>query len=459
MRPRSPYAVSKLAAEEYCRVFTELYGLETVALRYFNVYGPRQRPDATYAAVIPLFVGRAPQRARPGRARRRAPVARLHVHHRRGRREPRRGRARRPTRARATSTTSRAARRATLLDVLRVLGELLGVEPHPQFVDARAGRRAPQPRRPDRGRRATSASAPRSRSTTASAATVDWLRTLAERPGLRRRCSAASSADVVVDAEVPSDPCGSVDQRRQVLVERQDQRGGVRRGRELLQRLDVGELQVRRRQLRPASTASSGFGITVCDLLAVASRSSSAMPPHARICCESAVASAWMRVMSACCCAVASSNFCCSSICCAATFALTAACERRARASPHGAGSPGGARPCGLELAPSCTCRRRSRRSFQPRSRRVDHVVAREHERGCSSRADGRTIDGRVVGAEVAEHVGRLRRVDPVQHRRVHRRRATVLTRAPRPSRRCCPSGPRPASSSSCSSACGSLIE
>ena len=55
-QPRSPYAVSKLAAEEYCRVFAELYGLETVALRYFNVYGPRQRPDATYAAVIPLFV-------------------------------------------------------------------------------------------------------------------------------------------------------------------------------------------------------------------------------------------------------------------------------------------------------------------------------------------------------------------------------------------------------------------
>src|SRR5579862_2287595 len=56
MHPRSPYAVTKLAAEHYCRVFTELYGLETVALRYFNVYGPRQRPDATYAAVIPLFV-------------------------------------------------------------------------------------------------------------------------------------------------------------------------------------------------------------------------------------------------------------------------------------------------------------------------------------------------------------------------------------------------------------------
>ena len=54
--PRSPYAVTKLAAEHYCRVFRQLYGLETVALRYFNVYGPRQRPDATYAAVIPLFV-------------------------------------------------------------------------------------------------------------------------------------------------------------------------------------------------------------------------------------------------------------------------------------------------------------------------------------------------------------------------------------------------------------------
>jgi UDP-glucose 4-epimerase len=54
--PQSPYAVSKLAAEHYCRVFTTLYGLETVSLRYFNVFGPRQRPDSTYAAVIPLFI-------------------------------------------------------------------------------------------------------------------------------------------------------------------------------------------------------------------------------------------------------------------------------------------------------------------------------------------------------------------------------------------------------------------
>lgn len=54
--PRSPYAVTKLAAEHYCRVFAELYGLETVALRYFNVYGPQQRPDSAYAAVVPLFM-------------------------------------------------------------------------------------------------------------------------------------------------------------------------------------------------------------------------------------------------------------------------------------------------------------------------------------------------------------------------------------------------------------------
>lgn len=54
--PISPYAVSKLAAEYYCLVFSKIYGLETVCLRYFNVFGPRQDPTSEYAAVIPRFV-------------------------------------------------------------------------------------------------------------------------------------------------------------------------------------------------------------------------------------------------------------------------------------------------------------------------------------------------------------------------------------------------------------------
>jgi nucleoside-diphosphate-sugar epimerase len=63
--PLSPYALQKYAAERYCQLYHRLYGLETVALRYFNVFGPRQDPASEYAAVIPRFVtallaGRAP---------------------------------------------------------------------------------------------------------------------------------------------------------------------------------------------------------------------------------------------------------------------------------------------------------------------------------------------------------------------------------------------------------------
>ena len=63
--PLSPYAVTKLTGEHYLKVFHHLYGLETVALRYFNVFGPRQDPKSDYAAVIPLFIslmarGKAP---------------------------------------------------------------------------------------------------------------------------------------------------------------------------------------------------------------------------------------------------------------------------------------------------------------------------------------------------------------------------------------------------------------
>jgi UDP-glucose 4-epimerase len=63
--PRSPYAVSKMAGEHYARVYWELHGLETVSLRPFNVFGPRQRPDSQYAAVIPLFIAALRSRRSP----------------------------------------------------------------------------------------------------------------------------------------------------------------------------------------------------------------------------------------------------------------------------------------------------------------------------------------------------------------------------------------------------------
>lgn len=56
INPQSPYAITKATGEMYCRVFQELYGLPTVCLRYFNVFGPRQDPTSQYAAVIPKFI-------------------------------------------------------------------------------------------------------------------------------------------------------------------------------------------------------------------------------------------------------------------------------------------------------------------------------------------------------------------------------------------------------------------
>ena len=137
-KPRSPYAVSKLAAEHYCRIFTELYGLETVALRYFNVYGSRQRPDATYAAVIPLFVeallhGHDPIVHGDGLQSRDFTYITDVV-------EANLAAARAPADRCAGRVYNIAGGVAsTLLDVLRVLGDLLGVQPHPEFVEPRPG--------------------------------------------------------------------------------------------------------------------------------------------------------------------------------------------------------------------------------------------------------------------------------------------------------------------------------
>lgn len=64
-RPMSPYAVTKLVGEQYCRVFYEIYGLECVSLRYFNVFGPGQDPASEYAAVIPKFIDAVLSGSRP----------------------------------------------------------------------------------------------------------------------------------------------------------------------------------------------------------------------------------------------------------------------------------------------------------------------------------------------------------------------------------------------------------
>lgn len=63
--PQSPYAISKLAAEQYCQLYHQLYGQETVILRYFNVYGPRQDPSSSYSGVISIFIDDLARGLRP----------------------------------------------------------------------------------------------------------------------------------------------------------------------------------------------------------------------------------------------------------------------------------------------------------------------------------------------------------------------------------------------------------
>jgi len=138
LMPRSPYAVSKMAGEHYCRVYTELYGLETVSLRYFNVYGPRQPPDSPYAAVIPLFID-ALRKGEP-------PI--VHGDGRQSRDFTYISDTVAATIAAAQAPAGKCAGRAynvapgethDLLEMLEILGRLLGVEPKPEHTDERAG--------------------------------------------------------------------------------------------------------------------------------------------------------------------------------------------------------------------------------------------------------------------------------------------------------------------------------
>jgi len=65
VNPLSPYAVTKVTGELYCTVYSEIYDLPTIALRYFNVFGPKQDPESQYAAVIPIFIDKILKNQRP----------------------------------------------------------------------------------------------------------------------------------------------------------------------------------------------------------------------------------------------------------------------------------------------------------------------------------------------------------------------------------------------------------
>lgn len=167
LRPRSPYAVSKLAAEWYTIVFGELFAIETVALRYFNVFGPRQRNDSTYAAVIPLFI-RAILAGEPPTVHGDGTQSRDFTYV---------GDVVAANLAAASAPAEACSARAfnvapgtthTLLDLLAILGRLVGVVPEPLFVASRPG---------DVHRSQADASAAR--------AALDWQPTWAFDAGLR----------------------------------------------------------------------------------------------------------------------------------------------------------------------------------------------------------------------------------------------------------------------------------
>lgn len=136
LEPRSPYAVSKLAAEQYALTFFRVYGLETVALRYFNIFGPRQDPTSHYSGVISRFAkavleGRQPTIYGDGLQSRdftyvenavQANLVSCEV----------------PNAAGKVFNIA-TGNRYTLLDTLRLMGEIGGVHEHPYFEPARRG--------------------------------------------------------------------------------------------------------------------------------------------------------------------------------------------------------------------------------------------------------------------------------------------------------------------------------
>lgn len=135
-QPKSPYAVSKLAAEKYCQAFTQVYGLETVCLRYFNVFGPRQDPTSQYSAVIPLFIkamlaGESPTIHGDGLQSRDFTFVRNVI-------EANLLAATAPGVAGQVFNVA-CGQRYTLLDLITLLNEILGTQIEPVFDSARSG--------------------------------------------------------------------------------------------------------------------------------------------------------------------------------------------------------------------------------------------------------------------------------------------------------------------------------
>jgi len=134
--PLSPYGTAKLAGEYYCRAFTATYGFETVVIRYFNVFGPRQDPDSPYAAVIPIFLslmlsGRQPVIYGDGRQSRDftfvSDVVRANLL------------AADAQRVSGMVFNAATGRNTDLLTLLDVLNRLLGTEVRPRFDPPRPG--------------------------------------------------------------------------------------------------------------------------------------------------------------------------------------------------------------------------------------------------------------------------------------------------------------------------------
>lgn len=136
--PLSPYAVAKLAGEYYCHAFWETYGLETVCIRYFNVFGPRQDPGSAYSAVIPLFItalleGNQPKIYGDGEQTRDFTFIKNVVHGNLLAAEA-------PAADVAGKTFNVAnGKTISLNQMLSMLNELLGTNVQPTFEDARVG--------------------------------------------------------------------------------------------------------------------------------------------------------------------------------------------------------------------------------------------------------------------------------------------------------------------------------